>query len=206
MPPNATVHSEKNQLKQVAEQIRRNAEEAFRKQDYRQALNYYGSLALPDVKDCFQIGVCYQSLNNMEKAKYYLEKAYNGGWHDSECRLGNIYHQRQEWNKALTYFENVINKESNNKNALRKAAVILLYNRVYNVNAARGKEYLIRAAKEGDPKAMFNLGCCYAKFNGMNFSVFEFSRKNAVYWLRKAYQAGILIAKNKLAELGEKTS
>ena len=66
-----------------------------------------------------------------------------------------------------------------------------------------GKKYLEQAAKNGDPKAMFNLGCCYAKFNGLNFPVFSFSRPLAVRWLRKAKEKGISLAEEKLRELGE---
>lgn len=118
--------------------------------------------------------------------------------------MGLLYGKKNQWTQAANYYEITLKSTPGNNVALLRLVIIYLYGRGGQRNQALGKEYLEQAARNGNAKAMFNLGCCYAKFKGLDFAVFEFSRDKAVYWLRKAHQAGIAQAGEKLKILGEK--
>ena len=149
------------------------------------------------------MGVCYEIEQNISEAKKHFINANRTGFYDPECRLGQIYYKDKQYRSAANYFENVLKHASDNKTALARLAVIYLYNRDGSGNMNKGKEYLIRAAQAGDAKSMYNLGLSYAKFKGVNWPVFEYSRKDAVHWLKKAQAAGIYAAAEKLKQIGE---
>ena len=135
-------------------------------------------------------------------AKSFFKKAFDAGYYDKDHKLGHIYEQDNEWEKAVGYYESVFKKHNDNEAALQ---VALIYLRGLNgiVDHEKGKQYLETAAEMGNAKAMFNLGCCYAKFRGSDFSSFKQSRDLAVKWLKKAKNAGISQSGRILKLLGE---
>ena len=149
------------------------------------------------------MAVCYREIGNLYMAENYFKQAHGLGYYDKDCNLGILYRKNGQWQQASNYYESVLKQNPDNDTALLHLAIIYLYGRDGQDNSALGKKYLERAANLGNPKAMFNLGCCYAKFNGLNFPVFNFSRATAVRWLKKAEAAGITQAREKLQELGE---
>ena len=114
-----------------------------------------------------------------------------------------MYEQKKNWKRTFEYYADAIQKNPSDDIALLKLAVLCLQGAPEFLNYKQGKIYLERAAESGNAKAMYNLGCCYAKFPGTNFNNFAFSREKAVFYLKKAYDAGITQAKDKLSLLGE---
>ena len=101
--------------------------------------------------------------------------------------------------KAIEYFESVLRYDADNNTALLKLAVIYLRKHNDENTLKMGKKYLKKAAENGNGKAMFNLGCCYANFKGVYFpTIFPFSLSDAIYWLERAEKAGVTEAREKL--------
>ena len=180
------------------------AEKHFKNSEFNLALSNLQKLSAPTPQQLHQMAICYQYMNESVKAFNYFRRAFERGYRDPECQLGLLYGKKNQWTQAANYYEIILKSTPGNNVALLRLAIIYLYGRGGQHNQALGKEYLEQAARNGNAKAMFNLGCCYAKFKGLDFAVFEFSRDKAVYWLRKAHQAGIAQAGEKLKILGEK--
>ena len=197
------LEKKKEEFTQQQREWAKTANQAFRQKDYSTALAALQKLQDPTAENCYQMAVCHRENGNMYKAEEYFKRAMSSGYYDKDCNLGVIFSQNGQWRQAANYYEAVLKRDPDNSTALLRLAIIYLYGRDGQENSALGKKYLERAAQRGNPKAMFNLGCCYAKFNGLNFPVFSFSRPLAIHWLRKADAAGIVQAREKLRELGE---
>lgn len=144
-----------------------------------------------------------QKQGNIAEAEQFLKLAWKAGYYDKKHYLGQMYEQKKNWKRTFEYYADAIQKNSSDDIALLKLAVLCLQGAPEFLNHKQGKIYLERAAESGNAKAMYNLGCCYAKFPGTNFNNFAFSREKAVFYLKKAYDAGITQAKDKLSLLGE---
>ena len=190
----AEQHRKNKELKELEKESR----EDFRNKNYSSALEKLLKLPNHSPEQLFQIAICYENRNDITNAKKYFILAYNQKYYDADCNLGNLFTKSQEWIKAVEYYESILNIDKNNSIALRSLAVIYLSRYGTDHEQQKGKRYLEKAAETGDGKSMYNLGCCYAKFKGVDFPVFAFSQKKAIYWLERAHASGIKDAEEKL--------
>ena len=150
--------------------------------------------------ELYKLALEHKINNRMEQAKIFFLRAFRAGYYDKNCKLGKMYESDGDWQNAIRYYQSAADTH-NDSDAMLAAALVCLQN---TNKHAMGKEYLEKSAKLANAKAMFNLGCCYAKLRGADFPSFKYSREQAIHWLKKAGEAGITQAEQILKFL-EKT-
>ena len=147
---------------------------------------------------------------NLEKAESLFLKGAKAGSAMAQCLLG-LFYQEEKWNyeKALFWFETAA--ESGHPGSMHELAVLLSeaparppdLARAFNLareaaacGFSKSLPFLEKAAKKGNPSAMYNLGRAIHEIHGLPQTDPE-----AEVWIRKAASKGHAKAKKYLREM-----
>ena len=139
------------------------ASELYRSKDYAGFMKY--GLSFDKIEDgdtLDRMGICYRDgqgvTKNIEKAIECFEKAVDNGYFYSAFRLGLLYDNAQDFEKAICWYR--ISAEHNETSAMYNLARIYRKEKsVRDINKAIG--WYEKAAEKGHIKSMYDLGYTY---------------------------------------------
>ena len=176
------------------------ARQAMAKEEYRNAIAVLEQMrpAL-DGQGEFLLGCCHEKINNIEQAKIHMINAVNKSNNDALFWLGTFYSSSGDKLKAIDYFKRAA--EKGKTQAFLSIAIIYLDKNSTTYNESEGIRYMKMAAEAGVPSAQYNLGCCYAKFRGAEYSCVPYDKNLAIQWLRRAKNNNVAVAERALRRL-----
>lgn len=175
------------------------AKQAITKEEYRNAIAILEQMRpAVDGQGEFLLGCCYEKINNIEQAQVHVTNAVKKNNNDALFWLGSFYSSRDK-KKAIDYFKLAAHKGK--KQAYLSIAILYLDKKSSFYNESEGIRYMKMAAEAGVPSAQYNLGCCYAKFRGADYSCLPYDKNLAIKWLRRAKNNNVSVAERALRRL-----
>ena len=94
--------------------------------DYREALNYFKKITSKNLlrEAYFEIGESFLQLDKRNDALKYLLLADKNGNKEAAFRIGNIYYEKGQLDKALAFFKKTVRNDKTNLEALKKIGYI----------------------------------------------------------------------------------
>lgn len=179
---------------------KRKAAEAVKRRDFNAAI---ACLVSPRVtltpEEMYQLALCQEQVGDLNSARKYFEQAGRQKHIGSLLWLAKYSADGGDTDGAVKNY--TLAAEAGEAKANLSLAILFLSEQGGVHDERKGIEYLKLAAKQGVPNAQFNLGCCYANFQGARFASVPYNRAEAVKWLQKAKDNGVSAADKALQRL-----